>query len=258
MINALELLNSIKETAIENNISEPFIVGGIPRDIAFGKRAYIKDIDITTGNNQSLALAAAVSNKWKNANFKLFEDNHSSLIFKNVQIDFSNNYNLPGIEKLLNDIGINSPTLLQKEMYSRDFTINTLLKPLDLQGETVDITGLGLEDIKNKILRTPVNPDYTIGYDPRRILRALKLVVKYDLIIDDELQKSILKYRGNVREVPYGQIKKQINEMLKINSNKTLDLLTKFKLLPLLPLSKLLTTEIIKHHMVQNILDDGV
>ena len=43
--------------------------------------------------------------------------------------------------------------------------------------------------------------------------------------------------------------------MLKMNSDKTIELLSEFKLLPIVPLSKLMILESTKKHMVQNLLD---
>lgn len=250
-----ELLAELDKIAKNNNIVNVFVVGGLPRDRAFGLSNSIKDIDVTTGDEHSLGLAIAAGDFWKDAHFKIFDDGHSSLNFKNITIDFSNNFNLPGIEEELKSMGIENPNDLEKELYSRDFTINTLLQPIDLNIKPFDITGKAFSDIENKILRTPVDPELTIGHDSRRILRALRLVIKFDLTIEENLKEAILKYRGGVSELPINHIKKQINQMLRMNSEKTIDLLSEFKLLPIIPLSKLMVLESTKRHMVQNLLD---
>lgn len=247
-----ELLSDLEDLSNKYDLSTPFIVGGLPRDRVFGLDYEIKDIDITTGDNTSLALGMYASEKWPDAHFRMYDDGHSSLTFKNIAVDFSNNFVLPNIEKLIN---IENPTNLQKEMFSRDFTINTLLQPMDLSKDVIDITGKGIEDINNKILRTPVDPHYTIGYDARRIVRAVKLAIKFDLNIDPKLKKVIIKYRGNLEGLPSGAIKKHINQALDINAKKTLDLLIELKLLPIIPLSRMMRTELINNHMVQHIFD---
>lgn len=250
------LLDRLGEIAKTKEISVPYIVGGLPRDKVFGiDISEAKDIDITTGDKGSYILGLLSSKEWQGANYKSYEDGHSSLIFRNIVVDFSNNFILPGITDVLKELGKENPTFLEKEVYSRDFTINTLLQPMDLKKNVLDITGNGINDIKNRVLRTPVNSELTIGYDPRRIIRALKLAIKFDLKIDDDLKKAIEKYKGNIKEIPLGYIKKQINEMLKMNSQKSLDLLVEFKLLPILPLSKMMTKEIAKKRMVQYLLE---
>lgn len=250
-----ELLAELEQLAKENNLQTPYVVGGLPRDKEFGLAKEVKDIDITTGDKTSSALAILSSRKWNDAQFRTYDDGHSSLDFKNIRLDFSNNFNIPGIEEYLIKSGIENPSDLQKEVFSRDFTINTLLQPMDLKQECLDITGFAKDDIKNKILRTPIDPELTIGFDTRRILRALKLAIQFDLKIASDLRKAILKFRGNVAELPFNSVKKQINQMLKIDPEKTIDLLSKLKLLPIVPLSKLMNAELSKNHMVQNLLD---
>jgi tRNA nucleotidyltransferase (CCA-adding enzyme) len=246
----VELLNSLSRLAKENDISEPYIVGGLPRDKAFGIPTEVKDVDITTGDLGSFKLARLLNKEWPNAYFKTYDDKHSSVEFKNIKLDFSNNFKLPNIDKI-----IENPTDLKEELYSRDFTINTLLQPMDLEKEPLDLTKRAFDDIKNKILSTPVDPNLTIGYDPRRILRAIKLMIKLDLSIEPNLAEALIKYRGSVREIPLNHIKKQVNQMLKMDSKKTISLLSEYKLLPIIPLSKLMTLEIAKNHMVQHLLD---
>lgn len=250
-----ELLNTLDKVAKDYDIAQPFIVGGLPRDKAFGIAYDVEDIDITTGDKDSFALAMAVSRLWPDAHFRSYDDGHSSIDFKNIRLDFSNNFNLPNVNDILKDLVTKEPSDLEREIYSRDFTINTLLQPMDLSKEPLDVTGKALSDIKNKILRTPVDPDVTIGYDPRRILRAVKLMLKFDLVPKPELEESLVKYRGGIAEIPTNQVKKQVNKMLDIDSKKALNLLIKYKLLPIIPLSRMMTLELTKNRMIQHLLD---
>lgn len=251
-----ELLNEISILAKENNLPEPFIVGGLPRDKSIGLGINsVKDIDITTGDNTSITLSILINKKWPTTYFRTYDDGHSSINFKNIQIDLSNNFIIPGVELELEKMGLEKSANLMKEVASRDFTINTLLQPMDLKKDVLDLTKMGLKDIENKLIRTPINSDLTIGYDARRILRAIKLAIKFDFAIDDSLKESILKYRGNIKDLPIGQIKKQINKMLEMNTDKTLELLKEFKLLPIIPLSKMMQTKIIDKKMVNYVLE---
>jgi len=250
-----ELLREIGRLAKENEISEPYVVGGLPRDKMFGIPSNVRDVDITTGDNGSFALAMASSREWPDARFRSYNDGHSSIDFKNIRLDFSNNFELPGIEKTLEDKGIKNPSDMHKELYSRDFTINTLLQPMDLDKEPVDYTGLAKKDIENRVLRTPVDPELTIGYDARRILRAVKLSVQFGLAIESELSQAIIKYRGSIKELPMSYVKRQVNQMLNLDAKKALDILAEHKLLPVIPLSRLMTLELAKNRMVQHLLE---
>jgi len=250
-----DLLRSLDRIAKEHRISTPYIVGGLPRDREFGVAEEIKDVDITTGDNGSFALAMAVSREWPEAHFRAYNDGHSSVDFKNIRLDFSNNFNLPDIKKNLSEIGITDPTKIQRELYSRDFTINTLLQPMDLSKTPIDATGRAMSDIKNKILQTPVDPELTIGHDARRILRAIKLSLQFNLSINPKLEEAMIKYRGGIKDLALAHVKKQVNQMLNIDAKKALDMLAEYKLLPIIPLSRLMTLEIAKNRMVQHLLD---
>ena len=59
------------------------------------------------------------------------------------------------------------------DAHRRDFTINSLffnLKTLTVE----DHTGFGLEDLKNGVLRTPLEPEKTFSDDPLRLLRGIR------------------------------------------------------------------------------------
>jgi tRNA nucleotidyltransferase/poly(A) polymerase len=251
-----ELLSSLARLAETSGTSTPYIVGGFSRDRAMGLPiADVSDIDLTTGDDSAFALSMAASREWPTARFRSYDDGHSSLDFKNIRVDFSNNFLLPGIDAELGRLGIGKPTPLQREIFSRDFTINTLLQPLDLSKEPLDPTGRGLEDVKKRRLATPVNPELTIGYDPRRILRALKLVMQFDLAVDDDLRSAMIKYRGALRDMSVARIRKQVNQMLKMDPRKTILLLSEYKLLPIIPLSRMMAMELARHRMVQHLVD---
>ena len=96
-----ELLSTISDLAKEHNVSQPYIVGGLPRDKLLGRVSKIKDIDLTVGDSGSAQLALIVSKQFPDAHFKYYKDGHASLEFKNIKIDFSNNFNVPDIEKEL-------------------------------------------------------------------------------------------------------------------------------------------------------------
>jgi len=252
-----DFLVSLAAMAKRKGISEPFVVGGYPRNCALGlaPKDHAGDIDMTTGDAGSTALAMEASRAWPSAHFRSYDDGHTSLQFQNLRVDFSNNFKLPGIDGMLAEKGITTASDLQREMFSRDFTVNCLLQSADLSKEPEDPTGMAREDLDARILRTPVDPDATIGHDPRRILRALKFSIRFGMKMDDELEKSIVRYRGAMTDLPFSHVKKQVNQMLKMDPKKAIETLSKYRLLPILPLSKLMAMEMAKHRMIQHLLD---
>ena len=161
---------------------------------------------------------------------------------------------LPGIDEKLVVRNV-EPTPMRRELFSRDFTVNTLLQPMDLSKEPLDLTGQAVRDLGEKVLRTPVDAELTIGHDARRILRALKMSIQFGFAIDKELGEAMLKYRGAVGALPSGHVRRQVNQMFRLNAKKAIELLSEYKLLPVVPLSKLMAMEFARHRMVQHLLD---
>jgi len=70
-----ELLNSLSRLAKENDLTIPYIVGGLPRDKIMGIPAKeVKDIDITTGDQNSFTLALVCDKEWPQAKFRTYDD----------------------------------------------------------------------------------------------------------------------------------------------------------------------------------------
>lgn len=73
----------------------------------------------------------------------------------------------------------------------RDLTINSLF--YNLHTEVVeDWTGYGLQDIKNGIIRTPLDPIMTFKDDPLRVLRAVRFASRLNFKITPELKAAIM------------------------------------------------------------------
>lgn len=204
-----ELLQQIKNVQERIKASEPFICGGTCRDKYMMKPGNIKDIDITTGDCTvdyiSQEFAIEFSKKY-NIVRKIMEDGHSSIFIGNLKVDFSSNFIVPNIEKLLK---IKNPTNLQKEIFSRDFTCNALLLTFNLK-DILDLTGMGLKDIDNKIIKTCLNPNITLISNKNRVIRAIYLAVKLDFDID----KSIIDFVRNNPDSVRISTEKSLNEKL--------------------------------------------
>lgn len=234
-----KLLKNVELLARRNSLSKPFIVGGVPREMiigSLGKKADIKDIDITTGNKDSMALAQVVGKSFQDSNFRIYDDGHSSVDILGVHIDFSSNFVAPGVKEYLVKNGIKDLTPMKLELYSRDFTINTMLETLNFE-EIYDITGEAIDDINAGIIKCPIDPEITISVDPRRILRAIKFAIKYGFKIEDNLKNAMLNNRKKILELPVKFVQDKISEIAQI-SDKGTDMMIEYKLLSLVPLTK--------------------
>lgn len=73
-------------------------------------------------------------------------------------------------------------TLLE-DCIRRDLTINALYYDIS-RSRFVDLTGRGVSDIREHIIRTPADPDMTYDDDPLRILRCIRFASRYGWKID--------------------------------------------------------------------------
>lgn len=244
-----DLLTMIEDTANKNGLSQPFIVGGTPRDRVRGEAKEINDIDLTSQNGDSVDLAFACAEVIPYNYFQLYDDGHASMKIGALQIDFSNHFIIPTIDSELNRLGVKEKTPLVREMYSRDFTINTLLQDLGFN-KVFDITGQGVRDLKAGVIRCPVNPELTISSDPKRILRALRFALRFDFTIDAELMKAIKKYRYLLKDASPDYIKDKANELIDLDSKKALKYMIELGLLNVIPMTKKVSDALIENKLL--------
>lgn len=74
---------------------------------------------------------------------------------------------------------------IEDDCMRRDLTINALYCNVSTD-EIIDITGNGVNDIRDHIIRTPADPDLTYDDDPLRILRCIRFASRYGWDIEAE------------------------------------------------------------------------
>lgn len=250
-----ELLAIIQETAIKNNLSQPFITGGAVRDRVRDEAKEVNDIDLTTSGADSLSLAFACAKVLPYNFLQLYDDGHVSIKIGGLKIDFSSHFIIPGIEDELIRLNIKDYSPLTKEMYSRDFTINTLLQDLSFE-KVFDITGQAVRDIRAGIVRCPINPELTIKYDPKRILRALKFALRFNYTIDGDLIKAIKKYKHLLKNESPDYVKDKANELIMLNSKQAIKMMVELGLLTEIPMTKLISNALIENKLLYYAFED--
>ncbi|KAG0056292.1 CCA tRNA nucleotidyltransferase, mitochondrial [Gryganskiella cystojenkinii] len=88
----------------------------------------------------------------------------------------------------------------------RDITINALF--YNIHTHTVeDFTGKGLEDLRNGLVRTPLEPYTTFSQDPLRVMRCIRFASRFHFAISDETKQAILDPR--IKQVLKTKISKE-------------------------------------------------
>lgn len=230
----------MQEVQTKIGATPAYICGGTPRDRYLGHLENISDIDLTTGDKSVQYLANEFSSKLRQnyqAQLKSMPDGHSTLIIGNLKMDFSSNFNAPGIDEILKKMGINNPTEMQKEMFSRDFTCNALLLSLDLKN-VIDPTDRGFKDIQERKIKTCLSPEITLTSNRNRVVRAIYLSSKLGFDIDDSIIQFVLKHPDSIKISTPKSLSDKLNEAFRYDPEKAVANITKMNLWNHIPITE--------------------
>jgi tRNA nucleotidyltransferase/poly(A) polymerase len=236
-MNILEILSVLMEVAEKKHLSKPFICGGVPRDKLLNRLDKIDDLDVTTGDEDVHELAREVSQYLKpyGGSYNIFADGHAQIYIDTIKVDFSSNYRAPGIEGLLKSAGMKKPSDMLMELMSRDFTCNALLMTTDLK-TILDPTGLGINDLKKKRIRTCLPARMTLANDNKRVVRVLYLAAKLGFDVDDEIIQWVSKNPGSIANVKPKYLADKLQKALNFDKEKTVKLIGEMGLWPHIPI----------------------
>ena len=244
-----ELLAEMKRVQEKIGSSKPYICGGTPRDKYMGKLENIADLDITTGDKTVDYLSQEFYLEFRkryNVTRKTMEDGHSSIFIGSLKVDFSSNFMAHNIDYYLNQKGIEEPTNMQREMYSRDFTCNSLLLDLDLK-KIHDPTGQGFVDIKARKVKTCLPASVTLTSNRNRVVRAIYLATKLDFDLDNDIIEYVRKNPQTVKISTEKTMTDKLNEAFTRDPDKAARLITQMGLWNYIPVTEKVYPYYVKH-----------
>lgn len=205
------VLNKIAQIAQSEN-KNVFVVGGYVRDLILKRER--SDIDILVIGS-GIDFAKTVAEKLNISNVNYYKN------FGTAQFSFDNmNVEFVGARKESYDRNTRKPFVedgtFEDDISRRDFTINTLVVSLNAIdfGKIID-TYDGLTDIKNQIIKTPLDPFRTFDDDPLRIMRAFRFAAQLNFKVDKNIMKAAYDMRNRLSIVSQERI---TDEFLKILS----------------------------------------
>ncbi|THD65754.1 HD domain-containing protein [Robertkochia marina] len=206
------VFNTIARVA-EKLGTDSYVIGGFVRDFLL-KRGTPKDIDIVavgSGIELATAVANALEGKPKVSVFK----NFGTAMIKTDELELE----FVGARKESYHFDSRKPVVengtLEDDQNRRDFTINALALSLNPEnyGDLLDPFN-GQEDLKNKIIRTPLDPDLTYSDDPLRMLRAIRFASQLNFKIEQHSFEAITRNRHRLKIISKERVVDEFNKIL--------------------------------------------
>ncbi|MDK2770973.1 MAG: CCA tRNA nucleotidyltransferase [Flavobacterium sp.] len=192
---------------------ESYVIGGFVRDILL-QRDHKKDIDIVavgSGIDLALKVSSLLPNNPKVQVFKNYGT--AMLRYKDMDVEFV------GARKESYNFESRNPVVengtLKDDQERRDFTINALAFSLNKNnfGDLVDPFD-GVQDLENKIIRTPLNPDITYSDDPLRMMRAIRFATQLQFEIEKDSLNAITRNAERIKIISGERIVDELNKIL--------------------------------------------
>jgi poly(A) polymerase len=207
----LNLFERIGKAAELMNVSA-YLIGGFVRDKLLGRPT--KDVDIVcTGDGIELAhqVAGTFRHKPQVNFFKTFGTAQFRLHTLDVEFvgarkeSYSSHSRKPEV----------APGTIEDDQLRRDFTINALAISLNKAdyGKLVDPFH-GVQDLEDKIIRTPCDPDITFSDDPLRMMRAIRFATQLGFTITEPVFAAIIRNKERIKIVSQERITDELNKIM--------------------------------------------
>ncbi|MFF8916861.1 CCA tRNA nucleotidyltransferase [Streptomyces sp. NPDC015032] len=147
---------------------------------------------------------------------------------------------------------------IEEDLVRRDFTANAMAVALP-QKDFVDPHG-GLEDLAQRVLRTPGTPEESFSDDPLRMLRAARFAAQLDFDVAPDVVAAMTEMAARIEIVSAERVREELNKLLlSANPRKGLALLVDTGLaqqvLPELPALRLESDE---HHRHKDVYEHSL
>lgn len=191
---------------------DTYVVGGYVRDLILNRPS--KDIDfVCVGSGISLAqkVANALGPGVNVSIFKSFGT--AQIVYQDLELEFvgarKESYRRDSRKPVVED------GTLEDDQRRRDFTINAMAISLNARtfGDLID-PFQGREDIKKKMIRTPLDPVVTFSDDPLRMMRAVRFASQLNFDIEASAFEAISNQAERLKIVSQERITDELNKII--------------------------------------------
>ena len=210
----LDLFRAIGK--VGDSLDQPvYVVGGYVRDYYLDRLNpdEIADIDFVTVGS-GIGLAKKVAKELNTDNLAVFKR------FGTAQIKYNDlDLEFVGARKESYRKESRKPTVddgtLKDDQLRRDLTINALSWSLNEESFGVLHDPFhGIKDLKDKRIRTPIDPEKTFEDDPLRMMRAVRFATQLKFVIDEETFRAIQKKAHRLSIISKERITEELNKIV--------------------------------------------
>ena len=207
-----------------------YVIGGFVRDLFLERPS--TDVDFVVINQHhgdgqdierpGIAIAKALKDEiGKKASLSVFKNfGTAQLKIKNVELEVvgarRESYSHDSRKPIIED------GTLEDDQNRRDFTINAMAICLNDKrfGELVDPFD-GQQDMEDRIIRTPLDPDITFSDDPLRMMRCIRFATQLNFDIYEETFEALIRNVERIKIISGERISEELNKiMLTSNPSK--------------------------------------
>ncbi len=191
---------------------ECYVVGGYVRDIFLSRPS--KDIDIVVVGS-GIRMAEVFSKKFgKGAHLSVFKNFGTAQVkYHEIEVEFVGARKESYSHDSRNPIVENGT--LEDDQNRRDFTINAMAVCMneDRFGELIDPFN-GMDDLKERTIKTPLDPDITFSDDPLRMMRCIRFATQLNFYIDDETFQALERNKERINIISKERIADELNKII--------------------------------------------
>ena len=191
---------------------ECYVIGGYVRDLFLNRPSC--DIDVVVVGSGIRLAEAFCKSLGRGAHLSVFRTFGTAQVkWHGREIEFvgarSESYSSDSRKPVV-EVGT-----LEDDQCRRDFTINVLALCLNGKhfGELVDPFG-GADDLREKIIRTPLDPDITFSDDPLRMMRCVRFASQLGFYIYDETFDALERNAERIKIVSQERIIDELNKII--------------------------------------------